>query len=80
MEATPFPVVAMGASYSVWVPRPEMLRATAILAQSFEESIGAEEHAEATTPRFARYTAFIVLTLLLLGLVRDLIATLRAAS
>lgn len=80
MEGTPFPVVASGASYSVWVPRPEMLRATAILAQSLDEGIGADEHAEATTPRFARYTAVIVLTLLLLGLVRDLIATLRAAS
>jgi hypothetical protein len=79
-EASPFPVIASGAFYTVSVPRPEMLRATAVLAQSVEAGVGAEERVVAPAPRFARYTAFIVLTLLLLGLVRDFIATLRAAS
>ena len=79
-ETTPFPIVASGACYTVWVPRPEMLRATAVLAQAFDSSIGADERVETPTPRFARYAAIIVLTLLVLGFVRDLIATLRAAS
>ena len=79
-EATPFPIVASGAFYSIWVPRHEMLKATAILAESFDSAVGAEERVETPTPRFAKYAAFIVLTLLVLGLVRDLIATLRAAS
>jgi hypothetical protein len=79
-EGTPFPVVASGAYYTVCVPRPEMLKATAVLAQAFDSSVGADERIEAPTPRFARYAAFVVLTLLVLGLVRDLIATLRSAS
>ena len=79
-EASPFPVIASGALYTVSVPRPEMLKATAILARSFEELTDGEEMRSAPMSRFARYCAFVVLTLLVLGIVRDFIETLRAAS
>jgi hypothetical protein len=79
-EASPFPVVASAALYTVSVPRQEMLKATAVLAQSFDDAGQGEEASEAPIPRFARYTAFVVLGLLVLGLVRDFIETLRAAS
>ena len=79
-EASPFPVIASAALYTVSVPRTEMLKATAILAQAFDEPDDAEDARGRPIPRFARYTALVVLTLLVLGLVRDFIETLRAAS
>jgi hypothetical protein len=78
-ESSPFPGVAQATCYTVSVPRRQMLKATAILAQSAMEPAGAEEAAAAPTPRFARYTALVVLTLLLLGVVHDFVETLRAA-
>jgi hypothetical protein len=57
-----------------------MLKATAILARAFDEPSENEEIGITPMSRFARYCAFIVLTLLVLGLVRDFIETLHAAS
>ena len=78
-EGSPFPVVASAALYTVSVPRTEMLKATAILAQSLDCPEDAEDASGTPIPRFARYTALVVLTLLVLGVVRDFIDTLRAA-
>jgi hypothetical protein len=79
-EASPFPAIASGAFYTVSVPRPEMLKATAILARSFDDIEESEEMRIAPLSPVARYCAFIVLTLLVLGLLRDFIETLRSAS
>jgi hypothetical protein len=79
-DGSPFPVVASAALYTVSVPRPEMLKATAILARSFEEPGEMEDIRITPMSRFARYCALIVLALLVLGLVRDFVETLRAAS
>jgi hypothetical protein len=79
-ECTPFPAVAQAASYSILVPRREVLRATAALAQSGADRTADDDVGPAPVPRFARYTALVVLTLLLLGVVHDFVETLRAAS
>jgi hypothetical protein len=79
-ECTPFPAVAPAVSYAILVPRREMLRATATLAQSGADRIVEEDVRPAPLPRFARYTALVVIALLLLGVVRDFVETLRAAS
>ena len=79
-EASPFPTISSAAYYTVSVPRPEMLKATAILARSFEDIEESEEMRIPPLSPFARYCAFIVLTLLVLGFLRDFIETLRSAS
>lgn len=79
-EGSPFPVVASAALYTVSVPRPEMLKASAILASSFDEPGETEELANTPMSRLARCSAFIVLALIVFGLVRDFVETLRSAS
>jgi hypothetical protein len=78
-ECTPFPMTAHAVYYTISVPRREMLKATAVLAQSVPDPVAGEECDDVEAPRYARYAALVVLTLLLLGVARDFIETLRAA-